>query len=132
MKTIFILLTLTSWAHAQRIGAVVGWKTNHASGIETRGDDVVTWPAALGEKPTAEELAAWTDEYRAAMAEKKTAEINRGAVAAWCSWSFVDLTITARQSGLKAEDPALADLETYRDELWAAYLAAREKKGSSQ
>ena len=45
------------------IGAVLGWKFNHASGICTVGDEITAWPEHLGPVPSAIDIAAWTAEY---------------------------------------------------------------------
>ena len=47
------------------IGAVLGWKFNHTSGIETRDGVITAWPESLGAVPTQEQILAWTVEYEA-------------------------------------------------------------------
>ncbi|MFN4283524.1 MAG: hypothetical protein ACK4NA_12880 [Alphaproteobacteria bacterium] len=47
------------------IGLVLGWKFNHAPGIETRDGVITAWPDSLGPLPTADQIATWTAEYEA-------------------------------------------------------------------
>jgi hypothetical protein len=59
------------------IGAVLGWKFDHAPGIRTKqqpdGSITITgWPASLGALPTPEQLAQWTAEYEAARKAEPT------------------------------------------------------------
>ena len=44
------------------IGAVLGWKFNHQSGMSTFDGIITEFP---GEKPSDEDIATWTDEYNA-------------------------------------------------------------------
>lgn len=54
------------------IGAILGWKFNHAPGIETRDGVITAWPESLGPVPTPEQIDAWTSEYEAAVAAPAT------------------------------------------------------------
>lgn len=45
------------------IGQILGWKFNHAEGIETAGDEIMAWPDSLGSIPTKDQIAHWGVEY---------------------------------------------------------------------
>lgn len=69
VMSLLLLLQSAPQALAQtsrfELGGVLGWKFQHAPGIETRNGRLTRWPAALGPRPTAEQIDAWTQEYRA-------------------------------------------------------------------
>lgn len=45
------------------IGVAIGWKYNHAPGIETKGGKITAWPDGIGPQPTEAEIAIIVDEY---------------------------------------------------------------------
>lgn len=47
------------------LGEVLGWKFDHVQGISTKNGVLVAWPESLGERPTDEQISAWTAEYEA-------------------------------------------------------------------
>ena len=65
----------------RHIGAVLGWKFDHAEGIETRENDdtgaieITGWPKSLGARPTAVQLDTWFDEWQAAGEDRRRASI---------------------------------------------------------
>lgn len=82
-------------------GMILGWKFNNAPGIKTIDGLIVEWPSSLGAMPTDAQIAAWGEEYDAAMAAASQAEQNR---------------IERKRADIAAELPAWA---TLRDEMAA-------------
>lgn len=72
----------------------IHWKTGDAPGVTIRDGVIVEWPAALGERPTAEEIAEWVVEFVAAdTIVRKTAEVDAhrdALIAAGCPYAFPD------------------------------------------
>lgn len=55
-------------------GAILGWKYNNAEGITTVDGKIKDWPAALGPKPTNQQINTWGDAYDAYVLAQKNAE----------------------------------------------------------
>ena len=54
------------------LGAALGWKYNHESGMTTRGDKLVNWPDTLGPRPTLSQLQAVVNAYNALSTDHPT------------------------------------------------------------
>ncbi len=59
------------------IGTAIGWKYNHASGIRTKGDKLIAWPASLGTKPTQSEIDAIVTEYEQYLADNPSLTVGQ-------------------------------------------------------
>ena len=52
-----------------QLGRLLGWKHNHAPGIETCNGVLNAWPDSLGPWPDDAQLQAWCDEWDALPAD---------------------------------------------------------------
>lgn len=53
----------------ENIGAILGWKFDHAPGMTTFDGAITEWPQGLGPLPTSQQLLTWEAEYEQAMAD---------------------------------------------------------------
>ena len=56
------------------LGNALGWKHNHAPGIETRDGVLTSWPVSLGAQPSEAEQAVIVAEFEARQAIVSTIE----------------------------------------------------------
>lgn len=66
-RVLFFLLAFSGLAFAQdaSVGAALGWKFDHEPGIRTRAGEIIAWPARLGPRPNAAQIAIIVAEYEA-------------------------------------------------------------------
>jgi hypothetical protein len=63
------------------VGAIIGWKFNHAQGMSTVDGVIVKWPDGLGPQPTQENLDTWATEYETFIAEREDSATKASASA---------------------------------------------------
>lgn len=99
MLRLVLILLLANPLRAQSLGQVLGWKFNHAPGIETvvhedATEEIRAWPSSLGPVPSESDLALFRTQFIAwkdAQDQQKRIDESNVVLARWVEQLTVSL-----------------------------------------